>query len=142
MLIGSAITEPIFFILGRYFNVLRIRDAFVILTFLLTVHETLSQKQLVLLRKESVILRRYPGDEFIFKLKGSDARKTSYVNTLSDTAVVTHGDTIPFHRIESVYFKRDMFSNRLGRKLVAAGVVYMLFDQLNVVVVQGNEPRL
>lgn len=88
------------------------------------------------------MLRLYPGDEFIFKLKGSETVHTSYVNNLSDTSVVTHRDTISFHSIERLYFRRDTFANRLGKKLVAAGVVFMLFDQLNVVVMQGAEPRL
>src|SRR5688572_24844063 len=46
-----------------------------------------SQKQLILLKRENVLLRLYPGDEFIYRLNGSKTVRTTYVNNLSDTAV-------------------------------------------------------
>ena len=110
--------------------------------FLCSAHAVLSQAQLVLLKNEHVVLRLYPGDDFVYKLKGSTQIKSTYVNNLSDTAVVTHSDVVPFHRIDRLYFKRETFLNRLGVKLVGAGVVLFLFDQLNVVLVQGDKARL
>jgi hypothetical protein len=102
----------------------------------------LSQKQLVLLRKENVLLRLYPGDDIVLRLKDGKTIIRSYVNNLSDTAVVTHNDTIPFHHIERLYFPQTKFYNRIGYGLVVGGVGYFLIDQLNVVLVSHESPRL
>jgi hypothetical protein len=101
-----------------------------------------AQKQLILLKDETVLLRLYPGDEFIYKLKDSKAVVTTYVNNLSDTAVVTHGDTVPFHTIERIYFYQPKFYNKVGRALVIFGVGLFFIDQFNVVIVHGQPPNL
>jgi hypothetical protein len=90
-----------------------------------------SQPQLVLLKKENVLKRYYPGDDFVFRLKGSKTIRKSYVNNLSDTAVITHRDTIPFHKIDQVYHQRSRFYNTIGGVLVAGGTGYFLVDQIN-----------
>ncbi len=100
------------------------------------------QKQLILLKNESVLLRLYPGDEFIFKSKDSRSIKSTYVNNLSDTAVVTHRDTVPFHTIERIYFKQPKFYNKVGTALVIFGAGLFLIDQINVVIVNGQSPNL
>lgn len=100
------------------------------------------QKQLVLLKNESVLLRLYPGDEIIFKLKDSRSIKRTYVNNLSDTAVVTHRDTVPFHTIEKIYFQQPKFYNKVGAALVIFGAGLFLIDQINVVIVNGHSPNL
>jgi hypothetical protein len=104
-----------------------------------TVH---SQKQLIVLKKENVLLRLFPGDEIIFKLKGSKSIKTTYVNNLSDTAVVTHRDTVPYHTIERIYFRQPKFYNKLGAALVIFGGGLFLIDQANLVIVNGQSPNL
>jgi hypothetical protein len=101
--------------------------------------EAMAQKQLLLLKKEKVLLRLYPGDEFIFKLKGSKTIRKSYVNNLFDTAVVAHKDMIPYHRIDRVYFNRRNLLNVVGGLLVIGGVGYFIIDQVNVVLVHGEE---
>jgi hypothetical protein len=101
-----------------------------------------AQKQLVLLKKEKVLLRLYPGDEFIYTLKGDKTKRTTYVNNISDTAVVTHRDTVPFHRIDRIYFEQKRFYNTVGKALVIFGAGLFLIDQFNVVVVNGNSPNL
>jgi len=104
--------------------------------------ETLSQKQLVLLKRQDVLLRLYPGDEFVFKLKGSKTIRRSYVNNLLDTAVIAHHDTIPYHKIERVYFRQIKRYNLLGGAMVFAGTALFLIDQFNIVVVQGESASL
>ncbi|MBL7859317.1 MAG: hypothetical protein JNM57_16610 [Cyclobacteriaceae bacterium] len=101
-----------------------------------------AQKQLVLLKREKVVLRLYPGDEITFKLKTSNTKVTSYVNNLYDTAVVTHRDTIPFHKIDRIYFKQTKFYNVVGGLLVVGGAGLFLIDQFNQIVVQGESPSL
>jgi len=101
-----------------------------------------AQKQLVLIKNEKVLLRLYPGNEFVFRLKGSRQIKTSYVNNISDTAVVAYRDTIPFHKIDRIYFPQTKLYNLIGGAMVVGGGAFFLIDQFNHVVVQGNEPSL
>ena len=100
------------------------------------------QKQLVVLKGENVLLRLYPGDDIVYRIKGSRSVQTSYVNNLSDTAVVTHRDTVPFHAIERIYFKQHRFYNTVGAALVIFGAGLFLIDQVNLVLVQGHSPNL
>lgn len=100
------------------------------------------QKQLILLKKEDVLLRLFPGDEFVYSLKKDDGIRTSYINNLSDTAVVTHRDTVPFHAIDRIYFKQRKFYNTVGAALVIFGAGLFTIDQLNVVVVNKQSPSL
>ena len=97
-----------------------------------------AQKQLVLLKKQQVLLRLYPGDEIVFKLKGDPSVKRSYVNNLFKGAVQTHRDSIPFHQIERIYFKRSAFYNRVGQGLVILGAGLFVIDQVNVGLIQGD----
>jgi len=101
-----------------------------------------AQKQLVLLKKEKVILRLNPGDEFIFSLKDTKDIQRSYINNLFDTAVMVHKTVMPFHKIDKIYFKRSNFANVVGGLLVVGGVGYFLIDQINVVVVNGDRASL
>lgn len=100
------------------------------------------QKQLVLLNKEDVLLRLYPGDEIIYKLKGDKTIRTTYVNDLSATAVMTHTDTVPYNRIDRIYFRQHKFYNTVGSGLVIFGAGLFLIDQVNVVIVNQNSPNL
>jgi hypothetical protein len=102
----------------------------------------LAQKQLILLNRETVILRLNPGDEFIISLKGNKRKLNSYINNLFDTAVMVHKTLIPFHKIDKIYFKHSSFANRFGRWLVVGGVAYFLIDQFNTVIVQGDKASL
>jgi hypothetical protein len=101
-----------------------------------------SQKQLVLLKGQKVLHRYYPGDEIVYRLKNSKTVKTTYVNNLSDTSVVTHRDTIPFHKIERIYIRRATLTNIIGNALVFAGAGLFLIDQLNFTILEGNDPSL
>jgi hypothetical protein len=101
-----------------------------------------AQKQLVLLKGEKVLLRLYPGDEFTYRLKGNKTIRTSYVNNLSDTAVVVHRDTVPFNTIDRIYFRQTKLYNLLGSALVTFGVGLFLIDQVNTVLVRGESASL
>jgi len=101
--------------------------------------EAYAQKQLVLLKGQKVILRLYPGDDLELKLKGSEDKIYSYVNNLFDTAVMAHQTIIPFSKIDRFYFVRPNFMNKVGKALIIGGVGYFVIDQLNTVIVQGND---
>ena len=101
-----------------------------------------AQKQLVILKNDKVVKRFKPGDDFVFTLKGSKRTYQTYINNLSDTAIVTHRDTIPLYQIDRIYFKQRSFQYTVGAALVAAGIGYFLVDQVNYVFVIGNKPEL
>jgi hypothetical protein len=100
------------------------------------------QKQLVLIKKENVLLRLYPGDEFIYRLKGSKTVRTTYVNNISDSAVVTHRDTVPYRMIDRLYYPQRRFYNTIGSALVVGGAGLFLIDQFNVVVINNQSASL
>lgn len=102
-----------------------------------------AQKQLIILKKERVVLRLYPGDEFVYSLKSSPREvHRSYVNNVFDTAVVAHDEVIAFHKIERIYFQQRNLWSDTGPKLIVAGVVLFLADQLNTVVVQNEDASI
>ncbi len=110
----------------------------VVLALLMVAPACMAQKQLVLLKGEKVLLRLNIGDEILFKVKGSDTRRRSYVSNVYDTAVLAHTEVVPFHSIERIYFDQRNFRNVFGGLLVIGGAGYFLVDQLNVSVIQGD----
>jgi hypothetical protein len=130
---------PPFFLIS-YIEMMRLKYFyFLLFAGLLSCPFAHAQKLLVLLKGEKVLLRLYPGDDITYKVKGSNRKKTSYVNNLSDTAVVTHNDTIPYYRIERLYFRRTTRANVIGTALTFGGAMLFLIDQLNYTAIQGNE---
>jgi hypothetical protein len=103
-------------------------SAFLFIMFLQT--PAVGQKQLVLIKREHVILRLYPGDEIIVKLKNKTIKR-SYINNLFDTALVTHRDTIPFYKIDRIYFKQTKFYNTMGKFFVLGGTAFFVVDLIN-----------
>jgi hypothetical protein len=101
-----------------------------------------AQKQLILLKGDKLLLRLNPGDDIVYRLKSSKDIRSTYINNLSDTAVVTHSDTVPYHHIDRIYFKRSTFANKVGWILVVGGTGFFLIDQFNSVVVDGNKAEL
>ena len=102
-------------------------------------HECVAQKQLILLRGQDVRLRLYPGDEIVLKVKGSKNLTRSYVNNLLENAVILHRDTVPFNRIERIYFNHNSRLNRIGGLLVGGGATLLVIDQVNNSLIQGND---
>lgn len=100
------------------------------------------KKQLVLLKRQDVLLRLYPGDEIRLKVKGRETPIKSYVNNLFDNAIMLHRDTIPFSEIERIYFHQSVRANVYGTVMVVGGVLLFGIDQLNQSVVQDKEASL
>jgi len=120
------------------------RSAFILLLLLfsMALRDAYAQKQLVLLKGQKVILRLYPGDDIELKMRGNEDRIYSYVNNLFDTAMMAHETLIPFSKIERIYFVRTNFMNRVGMALIIGGIGYFLIDQLNTVIVHGEDMTL
>jgi hypothetical protein len=107
-----------------------------------TAPECHAQKQLVLLKNQKVKLRLYPGDEIVYRLKGSRTIHTSYINNLFDTAIMIHQEIVPFHKIDRIYFRQSNLLNVVGGLLVVGAVGYFVIDQANVIIVQGDKASL
>ena len=133
---------PIFLSLRDNSKDFDLKQVLILLVLIFSCHVCLPQKQLVLLKRQDVKLRLYPGDEIVLKLKNSRTVRTSYVNNIFEDAVVIHLDTIPFHKIDKIYFRQTKFYNTIGGILVVGGVGLFLIDQFNSIVVQGEEPRI
>jgi hypothetical protein len=114
----------------------------VIVIFVLAATATYSQKQLVLLKGQDVLLRLNPGDDIRFKIKGQKQIIHSYVNNLLDGRLVTHRDTFLFANIERIYFHRPLRINVWGGTMMAGGILLFGIDQLNNSGIHGEEMTL
>lgn len=101
--------------------------------------DAVAQKQLVVVRRQKVIFRLYPGDEIVLRTKGSKRVKRTYVNNIFNYAVLTHRDTVPFNEIDRIYFKQNSRINVIGGMLVFGGATFLIMDQVNNSLLQGNE---
>jgi hypothetical protein len=115
---------------------------FLLFCLLLISIKTFSQKQLILLKKGQVMHRFNAGDDIYIKVKGNPDRIHSYVNNILPDAVVLSQDTIPLHKIERTYIYESARMNSSGSKLVAAGVLLFLIDQVNEVVIHKNDFKI
>jgi hypothetical protein len=119
--------------------VLKLTRHLIVLFFVAVVINAEAQKQLVLLKKQNILLRLRPGDDFVYRLKNSKSIRRTYVNNLLSNAVVTHNDTVFFDKIDRLYFTRSTFVNRMGTRLIVLGVGLFLIDQVNVTLIQGED---
>ncbi len=117
-------------------------SVFIFLFLILSTAGVAQRRQLVVLKRQKVIQRYLPGDDIRLKIKGNDQIINSYVNNLTDTSVFVHTTNIPFENIERLYFRRANFVNRLGAYLIVAGTGLFLIDQINVVLVNGDNPNI
>jgi len=100
------------------------------------------QKQLVLLKGESVMHRFLPGDYIYVKVKNDPVRYHTYINNIFDDAVVLGDDTISYRAIERTYTGQKKFLSGLGKTMFQVGIGLFVIDQFNNVVVQGNPATL
>jgi len=86
----------------------------------------------------------YPGDEVIFKMKGSDLEITDVITDLQDSLILFVNSYVKPAEIDYIKLEhtKGFMSPSNGPKLIIAGVVLFLIDQLNYSVIQGNDFRL
>lgn len=115
---------------------------FIFFMLLFVAYGSVAQRQVVLLKGQRVLWRLKGGDDFVYKLKNDKKKYSSYVNNIFDYGILAHRDTVRFNDIDRLYFRTSRFYNRLGAKLVVAGGFLFLIDQVNVSLIQGQEPSL
>ncbi len=117
---------------------------FSIIFFLLlsTAQEVEAQRQLVVVKYNEVVARFSPGQAFDFKYKGNKDKIATYIQSLSDTAIVTYNDTVSLYEIDRIYFEQHTVRRTIGAALIIVGVGRFMIDQINNMAVHGNKPSL
>jgi hypothetical protein len=117
------------------------RHAFILLISIVTINSLYSQKQLVLVKRESVVVRFTEGEYLRCKLKNKQ-KKEGKILELTDTQVITSNDTLALTSIESLNVKRKRkvdVTRGIGGLLFIGGLGYFTIDQINRLVVKGAE---
>jgi hypothetical protein len=100
-----------------------------------------AQKQLVLLKRESVVVRFTEGEYLRCKLKNKEKREGKIIE-LTETQIITSNDTLLMSSIESlnVKGKRKINATRgIGGLLFVGGLGYFAIDQINRLIVDGAD---
>ena len=100
-----------------------------------------SQKQLVLVKRESVVLRFTEGEYLRCKLKNKQ-KKEGKILELTDTQVITTNDTLSITSIESLSMKgkrKTDVTRGVGGLLFIGGLGYFAIDQVNSLIVDGAD---
>jgi len=100
-----------------------------------------AQKQLILLKKESVVVRFTEGEYLRCKLKNKEKREGKIIE-LTETQIITSNDTLAISSIESlnVKGKRKINVTRgIGGLLFIGGLGYFAIDQINRLIVDGAD---
>jgi hypothetical protein len=106
--------------------------AFIFLSVLLSAVSAKAQKQLILLKRESVQVR---------KLKNKEKREGKILE-LNETQIITSNDTLLIGSIESLYVKGKRKVNvtrGIGGLLFIGGIGYFAIDQVNRLIVKGAD---
>ncbi len=113
----------------------------IILFVFLVVGTLKAQKQLILVKRESVVVRFTEGQYLRCKLKNKQ-KKEGRIMELTDTHIITTNDTLTITSIESlnVKGKRKVNVTRgIGGLLFIGGLGYFAIDQINRLIVSGAD---
>jgi hypothetical protein len=117
------------------------RLSLVILFFFLAVGMLKAQKQLILVKRESVVVRFTEGQYLRCKLKDKQ-KKEGKILELTDTHIITSNDTLSIASIESLNVKgkrRVSVTRGIGGLLFIGGLGYFAIDQINRLIVDGAD---
>ncbi len=117
------------------------RIACAVLICLVACHLCDGQNQLVIIKNDEVLVRFIKGDDFVYKRKDG-TKQTGFIVSINDSTIITSNDTVATHQVERVYFKKGNLMNLLGGFLVVGGAGIFIIDQINTILVQGQEPSL
>jgi uncharacterized membrane protein YgdD (TMEM256/DUF423 family) len=115
--------------------------AFIFLSVLLSAVSAKAQKQLILLKRESVQVRFTEGEYLRCKLKNKEKREGKILE-LNETQIITSNDTLLIGSIESLYVKGKRKVNvtrGIGGLLFIGGIGYFAIDQVNRLIVKGAD---
>jgi hypothetical protein len=108
-----------------------------ILLFTACVQSALAQKQMIVQKNERVLTAFWLGEPIHYKLRSGEKR-TGFIRRIEDYYFIADKDSVLYMNVKSIRFNRTTFLNVAGTALVTAGVAYLLIDQFNSVVVNGD----
>jgi hypothetical protein len=100
------------------------------------------RNQLVLIKKDEVVIRYRLGDDISYKRKDKAETLRGFIVEVNDSIIITSNDTVATHQIEKLFFRKGNFMNIVGGFLVTAGSAFFIIDQLNTIVINDQEPSL
>ena len=115
--------------------------AFIFLSVLLSAVSAMAQKQLILLKRESVQVRFTEGEYLRCKLKNKEKREGKILQ-LTETQIITSNDTLWMSSIESLNVKgkrKVSVTKGIGGLLFIGGLGYFAIDQINSLIVKGAD---
>ena len=99
----------------------------------IVVEKTLTDKQ----------IKYSSGDNISYKLKGEDFFRTDHIVALNDSSIEFHYNNILYREISQINIKGHRFTGinyrKIGTIAQIAGVGYIVIDNFNKVVVQGQD---
>ncbi len=117
------------------------KQSFIVFIFLFSIGSLYGQKQLVLVKRESVVVRFTEGEYLRCKLKNKQ-KKEGKILELTDTHIITSNDTLSITSIESLSMKGKRKTNvtrGIGGLLFIGGLGYFAIDQVNRLIVDGAD---
>jgi hypothetical protein len=108
-------------------------------------HPINAQREYIVVEKtlKSKQIKYSSGDEISYKLAGENFFRTNHIIALNDSSIEFHYNNIKYSEISQVNIKGKRFGNmdlyNIGKYTQIAGIGYILVDQFNKVVVQGQE---
>jgi len=107
----------------------------------ITFTTSMAQKQLVLVKRENVVVRYTEGEYMRCKLKNKE-KKEGKILELTDTHIITSNDTLSITSLESLNMKGKRKTNAtrgIGGLLFIGGLGYFAIDQVNRLIVDGAD---
>lgn len=117
------------------------KQTFIVFILLFSIGSLYGQKQLVLVKRETVVVRFTEGEYLRCKLKSKEKREGRILE-LTDTHIITSNDTLSITSIESLSMKGKRKTNvtrGIGGLLFIGGLGYFAIDQVNRLIVDGAD---
>ena len=99
------------------------------------------ERQLIVLDNEDVLARYQKGDVIHFKRAGDKEVQIQRILDMNDTLLMMNLDSVPYYRIVKLDIrtrKSATFAQKLGRYMIAAGVLLPVIELLNTGVFQDT----
>lgn len=108
-------------------------------------HQIKAQREYIVVEKtlKNKQIKYSSGDQIRYKLVGEDFFRTNHIVALNDSSIEFHYNNILYNEIAQINIKGERFTgidlNNIGKYAQIVGIGYIVIDQFNRVVVQGQE---
>ena len=116
------------------------KNVILVLFFLvISVCATAQQRQVVVLKNQTVLARYRVGDVISFAREGDKKILEEKILDLNDTLIMMNLDSVPYFHIKKLDIrgrKSSTFGQRLGAYMIAAGVILPIAELVNTGIIQ------